>query len=77
MLSVYGVLYEEIRDFGGGHITSIGSTIITNLDGAFSADTVSSSTHKVPGFFAVSSSYRARCDFRSSSAASHSRVTRK
>ena len=70
------VLYEKIRDFGGGHITPIGSTIITNLDGAFSADTTSSGTRKVPGFFAVSGSCRTRCDFRSPSATDHSRITR-
>jgi hypothetical protein len=69
--------YEEIRYCGGSHTTPVSGSVVTNLDGAFSADRTLSDTHKAAEFFAVSSNYRACCDFRASSAADYSRITGK
>ena len=71
------VPYEEIRDFGGSHTTPVGSTIVTNLGGAFSADRTPSDAREIAGLFAVSGDCRARCNFRSSSAADDPRIPRK
>ena len=72
--SITRVPYEEIRDFGGSHTTPVGSTVVTN-HGEFS-DTTSANTGEIAGLFAVSDDCRARCNFRSSSAADPPRIPR-
>ena len=67
--------YEESRCCGGSYTTPVGSAIITNLDGAFSADRALPDPHQVSEFFTVSGSDRTRRNLCSSAAAGYPRIT--
>ena len=67
--------YEEVRNLGSGHTPSVGSTIITNLAGIFSADRTLANVVKSAESFAVSGRYRARRNFDSTTATGYPSVS--